>query len=237
MVRKWDTVPAPHRLRCGHLVFLTDVLHATQVGRRMSKFNKTWGGFLPPGPSDSIIPPPRSQDDLWPHRPPRGQRTPSLGQELPEFEELPEDAAPWMKRARRLVLALEHAITGGDLGPGELAALERAWSAYELGVSDANIAAVAHLCERAHGALNQKFKGSPQEAYKACAAVLHSGLPRGVRKHIDEPEVIEIVRVMRSEPDPWPAVVDATAKILRWDAQARQHAGRAIRVALSAQKP
>lgn len=202
----------------------------------MNKFTKTLGGFAPPGPSDSVIPPPRSQDDLRPTRPPRGQRTPSLGQKLPDFERLPEDAAPWMKRARRLVLALEHAISGGELEAQEMAALERAWSAYELGVNDATIAMVAHLCERAHSALNQKLKGSAQDAYTACAAVLYSGLPRSVRKHIEQPEVIEIVRLMRSEPDPWPAVIDATSKILRWDEQARQHAGQAIRVALAGQK-
>lgn len=142
-----------------------------------------------------------------------------------------------MKRARRLVLALEHAISGEQLEPVEMAALERAWSAYELGVTDATIATVAHLCERAHGAINQKFKGSVQDAYAACAAVLHSSLPRGVRKHIGEDEVLEIVRVMRGEPETWPAVVDATSKILRWDEQARQHAGQAIRVALTATRP
>lgn len=202
----------------------------------MSKFNKTLGAFSPEGLADSVIPPPRSQDDLRPTRPPRGQRTPSLGQKIPDFEQLPEDAAPWMKRARRLVLALEHAISGGDLEPQELAALERAWSAYELGATDATIAAVAHLCQRAHSALNQRLKGSAQDAYSACAAVLYLGLPRSVRRQIEQDEVIEIVRVMRGEPDAWPAVVDATSKILRWDEQARQHAGQAIRVALAAQK-
>lgn len=202
----------------------------------MSKFNKTLGGYSPPELSESVIPPPRSQDDLRPTRPPRGQRTPSLGQELPDFEKLPEDAAPWMKRARRLVLALEHAISGGHLEPEEMAALERAWSAYELGVTDATIATVAHLCERAHGALSQRLKGSAQDADTACAGVLYAGLPRAVRKHIDENEVIDVVRVMRSEPDLWPAVVDATARILRWDEQARQHASEAIRVALAAQR-
>jgi hypothetical protein len=148
-------------------------------------------------------------------------------------EELPDDAASWKKRARRLVLALEHAISGGELEAGEMAALERAWSAYELGVTDATIAAVAHLCERAHSALNQKLHGPAQDAYAACAAVLYSGLPRSVRKYLEQQEVVEIVRAMRVQPDPWPAVVDATSKILRWDVLARQHAGQAIRVALA----
>lgn len=198
----------------------------------MSKFNKTLGG-LPPRATDSVIPPPRSQDDLRPNRAPRGIRTPSLGQQLPEFERLPADAAPWMKRARRLVLALEHAIAGGDVELAEMAALERAWSAYELGVSDDTIAKVAHLCERAHGAINQRLNGPARDAYASCAGVLHAGLPRGVRKTIEEDELVDVVRAMRSEPDPWPAVVDATAKILRWDALARQHAGQAIRAALA----
>lgn len=138
-----------------------------------------------------------------------------------------------MKRARRLVLALEHAISGGDVEANEMAALERAWSAYELGVTDPTIATVAHLCERAHSVLNQKLRGSVQEAYLACAGVLYSGLPRAVRKNIEEHEVVEIVSAMRSQPEPWPAVVDATAKILRWDEQARKHASEAIRVALA----
>jgi hypothetical protein len=63
--------------------------------------------------------------------------------------------------------------------------------------------------------------------------VLYSGLPRSVRKYLEQQEVVEIVRAMRVQPDPWPAVVDATSKILRWDVLARQHAGQAIRVALA----
>lgn len=201
----------------------------------MSKFQKTLGGLPPTRQTDSVIPPPRSQDELRPARTPRGMRTPSLGQVLPEVDYLPDDAAPWMKRARRLVLAFERAIAGGEVDAGEIAALERAWSAYELGVGDDIIAKVAHLCERAHGAINQRLKGSATEAYSNCAAVLYSGLPRSVRRHVREDMLEDIVKQMRGAPDPWPAVVDATAKILRWDELARQHAGQAIRAALSSQ--
>lgn len=219
-------------MSCGHSLHdLTAAGWYTELS--MTKFNKTLGGLQRREPGDSIIPPPRSQDDLRPSRPPRGLRTPSLGQDLPDFEQLPEHAAPWMKRARRLVLALEHAIAGGQLAPGEMAAVERAWSAYELGVTDSTIAKVAHLCERAHGAINQRLHSPARDAFSSCAGVLYAGLPRNVRKHIEQEELIDIVRQMRAEPDPWPAVVDATARILRWDALARQHAGQAVRVALS----
>lgn len=200
----------------------------------MNKFKQTLGGMPPSRRHDSLIPPPRSQDELRPSRPPKGLRTPSIGQLLPEVEELPSDAAPWMKRARRMVIAFERAIAGDDVSPGEIAALERAWGAYELGASDDVIARVAHLCERAHTAINQRLKGTAKEAYTSCAAVMYTGLPRSVRKLTSHDELLEIVKQLRGETDPWPAVIDATAKILRWDELARQHAGQAIRVALDA---
>ncbi len=217
---------------CGHEPSQTICVQVT----RMTKFDKTLGGFQNRYPADSVIPPARSQDDLRPSRTPRGHRTPSLGQELPEFEELPGDAAPWRKRARRLVLALEHAVSGGKVEPSEMAALERAWSAYELGVSDETIATVAHLCERAHSAINHRLQTPAREAFASCADVLYAGLPRSVRKHIDRGELTYVVEQMRAEPDPWPAVVDATARILRWDVLARQHAGEAVRAALAREK-
>jgi len=135
-----------------------------------------------------------------------------------------------------MVIAFEQAIAGGYVEPGEMAALERAWGAYELGVSDDAIAKVAHLCERAHGAINQRLRGSAKDAYASCAAVLYTGLPRSVKKLTSEEELVEIVKMMRGETEAWPAVIDATSKILRWDELARQHAGQAIRVALDAAK-
>jgi hypothetical protein len=153
------------------------------------------------------------------------------------LHELPEDAPGWMKRARRLSVALEQVISGDHVDPVQLVALERAFAAYEMGgTNDKTIVTVSHLCERAHCAIRERFREGAQRAYADCAEVLFSGLPRTVRRHVELDEVVEIVKDMRSEADPWVAVVNATSKLLGWDGRARAHAAQAIRAAIDASR-
>lgn len=201
----------------------------------MSGFDKTLKPRARVRLSDSVLPPPRRHDSLLPGPPPRGTRTPAFEQRVPDAAELPVDAPGWMKRARRLSVALERAISGGEVEPAQLMALERAFAAYEMGgVPDETIELVAHLCERAYAAIRERFRDGAQKAYEDCAHVLYSGLPRTIRRNLDAADVAPIVREMRSNSDAWAAVVDATAKILGWDGRARAHAAQAIRAAIDA---
>lgn len=199
----------------------------------MGDLKKTLGGMPRRAISDSIIPPPPSADELRPGPPPRGTRTPAVNMMTPRPDVLPEHAPGWMKRARRLALALETAIDQENIELAEMAAIERAFSAYEMGGStDDVIVKVSHLCERAHTAIRERSRGSMQEAYADCASVLHAGLPRSVKRYLELEEVVDLVREMRGEADTWVAVVDATSKILRWDEKARELAAHAIRAAI-----
>ena len=204
----------------------------------MTKFDRTLGGVAGAVPSRSAhppsqIPPPLRQDEFRPSRAPKGQRTPPVGVELPDIGVLPIDAPSWMKRARRLVAALESTIHADEPALVEIAAIERAWSAFELGgVSDAQIVKVSHLCERAHSAIRERFKVSADDTYRSCADVLLAGLLREVQRHLELDEVVVIVRKMRAEADAWVAVVEATACLLKWDQRATSQAAHAIRVAI-----
>ncbi len=205
----------------------------------MSKFQKTLGGIsfsdTPASQRPSQIPPPLSQDGLRRSRPPKGGRTPPVGVEVPDLGKLAEDAPSWMKRARRMVSALEKAIAEGEKNPVQLAAIDRAWSAFELGgVSDEHIVLVSHLCERTHRAIRERFAGPAEAAYLACGEILYAGMPRSIRRNLELGEVVGLVRNMRREADSWAAVVATTSVLLRWDHRARSQAAHAIRVAVDA---
>lgn len=205
----------------------------------MSRFDKTLGGIQSRRRvlTDSVIPPPPKEDEFRPGPAPRGTRTPALQAQPPELEGLPDHAPGWMKRARRLSIALETAISGGQVDPVQLVALERAFAAYEMsGTDDETIVTVSHLCERAHTAIRERFRDGAQRAYEDCAQVLHAGLPRAVRRAVEVDDVVPVVREMRSEADPWVAVVNATSKLLGWDGRARAHAAQAIRAAIDASR-
>lgn len=208
----------------------------------MVDFKKTFMGYFHEqvrnAHFDSQLPPPPKQDTLRPSRAPRGTRTPAPGTALriPMHDPLPIEGAGWTRRAGRLIAALEDALARGEQDPSQVAAIERAWFAYEMGgASDQEIAKIAHVCERAHGALQGKMSGPIQDAYLACAHVLHAGLPTKVRRRVSEAEVLEIVKEMRRTVDPWQAVVMATSRILDWDVHWREHAAQAVRTALEAE--
>jgi hypothetical protein len=184
---------------------------------------------------DSQLPPPPREDTLRPSRAPRGNRTPAPGAavRIPSHDPLPVEGAAWARRAGRLIAALEDALARGEIEPAQIAAIERAFYAYEMGgSSDMEIAKVAHVCERAHGALQRKMTGPIHEAYLACAHVLHAGLPSKLRKRVSEEDLLDVVKEMRRTVEPWTAVVAATSHILGWDLRWREHAAHAIRIAL-----
>ncbi len=186
------------------------------------------------GPRLPSSPPPPGKVESNRVRPPRGRRTPSVNKsEGPDFgPPLPANAPGWMRRARRIVLALEKSIQDGKVSKSTEASIERAYAAYELGSSDRQIAGVAHLVERAHQAIRDTSRAELESAYVDCAEVLYQGLPAPVQRQKTFDEVVEAIRQLRKEADGWTAVISATSHLLGWDEGASAHAAHAIRIAL-----
>ena len=167
--------------------------------------------------------------------PPRPKRTPAQASEPPPVptRELPKGAPGWMKRARRMALALESAIERGEVSPTTEACIERAWASWELdGSSDRQVARVAHLVQRAHTAIRETTRSELAMAYTDCAEVMWHGLPPHLQKRVAFESVLALVRELRKEADGWAAVVRGTAHILGWNQTAISHAAHAVRVAL-----
>src|SRR5262245_27350987 len=87
-------------------------------------------------------------------RPPVARRTPA-STALVKIELAPPDpeAPSWTRRAYRLALALHDALSEERIDESTRAAIERAFAAFELGYTDAQIARVAHLVESARAAI------------------------------------------------------------------------------------
>jgi hypothetical protein len=195
------------------------------------------GGSLPPGaqgaPGDALAQTPLPAElDPTRARPPAGRRTVQLAPG--KQATLPADAAPgWMQRARHMANALEGAIEAGQVPPSTEAAIERAWAAWELnGVSDRQVAKVAHLTARAHHAMHGASRTRLEKRIIDCALVLHRGLPAALRRRVPLELVVEVVRELHRERDPWPAIVQSTALLLGWVAASQAHAAQAVRIAL-----
>jgi hypothetical protein len=98
---------------------------------------------LTPFPAElgrSRPPPPRRITHL------EGDRTP---------DSIPEGGPAWMQRAQRMANALLAALESGEISDTTEAAIDRAWTAWELnGASDRQVAKVAHLSHRAHTAIH-----------------------------------------------------------------------------------
>lgn len=186
----------------------------------------------------AALPPAPTSDELKRSGPPEGRRTPDARTPARGLTtELPENATGWMLRARRMSLALEHAIRDGAASPTLEASIERAFAAWELdGSGDKRIAHVAGLIQNAHAALRDTAPADLERAYQECAQVLWAGLPRRAKSKQDLARVAQIVRVLRAEVDPWAAVVEATATIFGWTDAARAHAAQAVRVAILAER-
>jgi hypothetical protein len=138
-----------------------------------------------------------------------------------------------MLRARRLALALEETIARGQPTASTEACIERAWAAWQLdGSTDRQIARVAQLVETAHGAIRSAQESQLPQAVRDVADVIWAGLPRTAKSHTSFEKLVQVVRGLRQDPDPWSAAVNATAKLLGWHDASRAHAAHAIRVAL-----
>lgn len=146
---------------------------------------------------------------------------------------LPAGAPDWMRAARALSDALEANIARGNVDPGQLAAIERAWAAWTLGgVTTQQILRVAHLVRRAHTAIRETNRAELGLAYRDCAGVLYGGLPSGLRQGLPFERVILVVRRLREEADAWAAVVEATAELLGWKDYARMCAASILRTVI-----
>ncbi len=177
-------------------------------------------------------------DQLDDHHPPRGRRTPAGPLNSDVGADLPKDAPGWMRRARRMALALESAIRAGHIGDATEACIERAWTAWELnGSSDAEIARVAHVVERAHQAIRNTARSELNEAVSDCAEVLWNALPPHVLRSASFDQVVDVVRGLQAEADPWAGVRSATSVLLGWVDASQAHAARAIHHALIEHPP
>ena len=211
---------------------------ATPEAKGRSPMSSEAGSEPPPYSDESDLPPDSTHDELGRTRPPPGHRTPSATRQAPDFgPQMPENAPGWMLRARRMSLALEEAIRAEQPSPTIEACIERAWAAWELdGSADKQIARVARLVEKAHGAIRETPADKVDRAYVEIAQVIWAGLPRAVKTRQEFAQVVLIVRELRTEADPWAAVVDATARILGWAQAARAHSAHAVRVAILSEK-
>jgi hypothetical protein len=147
-------------------------------------------------------------------------------------ESLPPLSPEWMRAARALADWLEERIRSGSVDAVEQAAIARTWAAWSMsGSSESHILRVAHLVGRAHAAI----RGTPrqdqqlQAAYHACAGVLHSSLPTGIRERMPFERALFVVRRLHDEADHWAAIVDGTAELLGWKDYARVHAAAVLR--------
>jgi hypothetical protein len=134
-------------------------------------------------------------------------------------------------------IALEALIASGSVALAAEAAVERAWSAWELdGMPDKYVARVATLVDRARTAIRDTAENELERAYNDCAQVLWASLPREIRVRQDQADVLLVMRGLRDEADPWAAIIEATARILGWTNAARAHAAHALRMALDTER-
>ncbi len=147
-------------------------------------------------------------------------------------ESLPPLAPEWMRAARALADWLEERIQSGNVDAVEQASIARTWAAWSMGgASEAHILRVAHLVGRAHSAIRATPRQNVQlqAAYTACAGVLHSSLPSGIRERMPFERALFVVRKLHDEADHWAAIVDGTAELLGWKDYARVHAAAVLR--------
>lgn len=225
----------------------------------MSEFKKTLQDGTPAGPperAESLVPrrsrlkttappvshlyepPPPSHDETERRQPAASVRIESTsGPDAMRGAALSSDAPAWMVRARSMAVALEAMIASSTPSPEAEAAIDRAWTAWELdGMPDKYVARVATLVDRARTAIRDTRDDQLERAYADCAQVLWASLPREIRARQDQSDVLLVMRGLRDEADPWAAIVDATAKILGWVNAAQAHAAHAVRLALDSER-
>jgi len=150
-------------------------------------------------------------------------------------ESLPPSAPEWLRAARALAEWLEQRVARGSVEAGEQAAIARTWAAFCLGgVTDPQVLRVAHIVQRAHRAIRDTPRNSPDlaAALHAAAAVMHAGLPTQIRQRMPLERAVHVVRKLYDEGDAWSAIVEGTTELLGWTDYARLHAASAIRAVL-----
>lgn len=161
------------------------------------------------------------------------ETTPKAEREARHFRESQPPVSPdWMRAARALIAWLSERVERGELDAFEEAALARTWAAFSLaGSSEPQVLKVAHLVSRAHSAIRESSRTSHelQAAVLDCARVLHAGLPAPIRGRMPLERAVLVVRKLRTEADPWAAVVEGATTLLGWDDYARMHAASVIR--------
>jgi len=136
-----------------------------------------------------------------------------------------------MRRGQRLALAIAHAIEQGDADDTTRAAIERAFSAFELGFTDKDIARVAHVVERAYDVIRETRRSELDGAYVDAASVLRRTVPAGVRRGTAFDVFVEVVRALAGEANSELAITGAVGRLLGWPDAASSHAREAVRIA------
>lgn len=145
---------------------------------------------------------------------------------------LPPDAPDWMVQARELVIQLEGLIQRGLVERHEHLAVTRSVLAFKLvNSSQDRIAKVAHLVHRAHNAIRTTNREHTQ-AMRDCAEILFGGLPTQLRRVTAFDHVLDVMRSIADEADPWVAVVEGTSRLLGWQHAAMLQSANAIRTAI-----
>lgn len=146
---------------------------------------------------------------------------------------LPRDAPPWMVEARELSLRLERAIAQRSISRSGQLRVHRASLAFTaMDSSNPRIVRVAHVVRRAHRAIRETQRQLLEPAFRDCAEILYGGLSTRMRQNISFEAVLQIVRELYEEADPWVAVVVATATLLGWRDASLMHAAEAVRCAI-----
>jgi hypothetical protein len=150
-------------------------------------------------------------------------------------DSLPPDAEDWVRAARSMIDWLNERVQRGSLYPVDQATIARTWAAFSLGGTTVpQIRKVAHLVSRAHTAIRETPRGERelQAALMDCARVMHSGLPGAVKARMPLERAVQVVRLLRGEPDHWAAVVAGTSELLGWTDYGRAHAAAMIRTVI-----
>jgi hypothetical protein len=164
------------------------------------------------------------------------ETTPKAERDARHFRESQPPVSPdWQRAARALIAWLNERLERGHLEAFEEVTLARTWAAFSLaGATEPQVLKVAHLVSRAYHAIRESRRASHelQAAVLDCARVLHSGLPVAIRARMPLERAVIVVRKLRTEADPWAAVVDGATALLGWDDYARMHAASLLRTVI-----
>lgn len=145
----------------------------------------------------------------------------------------PPAAHEWAMRARVLADAIEATLAIEAPPIKAIAAIERAYAGYYLDdISEADIAHVAHLCERAYDAIRKVRPAQVEAGLVNCARVLRLGLPQQLADTVTEEYLIRVVRELRTEPNRSRGVTEATMRVLGWQDKFRDRAELVVLMAL-----